>query len=472
MVQDTVDYLQQGLKELEDKNTYVEIEEEVSRITVTKVNNLISQFHQEGVLTQYQKDKYTTNLEDVRPQRLYFLHKVHKTPHQLRPIVSCCSGPTQKISQLANILLKDYLQGVPSLVTSSTQVINMAETLQIREGSRESLLLVTLDVKALYPSIPHGAGVTMALQQAMPTNPPICKQHRTKQMLREMLLLILKENTFQFAGRNFRQIRGAAMGTPVAPTLANLFMGKLEANALNSWPGTQPLIWLRYIDDILMLFDDSVEELQKLLQHLNSQLSTVKFTAEWSSDSVNYLDITLYKGERFREEGRLDVKPYTKAINQHSYLHYSSAHPKCNLQGVVRGEIIRMLRRCSSPQTFATSMEELEQWFVARGYPRRMVRSIADQVDFSQRTERLKHRDNKTLPDLTTVLSVRQHPSISTSEVLAALFDPDLPFQPMVVRKRPPCTGDLVTRAPTSTEAVAHAYHLRSRKTTSSKNNS
>ncbi len=60
------------------------------------------------------------DLENVRPQRLYFLRKVHKSPHQLRPIVSCCGGPTQKLSQLANNILRDHLHSVPSLVSSST----------------------------------------------------------------------------------------------------------------------------------------------------------------------------------------------------------------------------------------------------------------------------------------------------------------------------------------------------------------
>ncbi len=48
------------------------------------------------------------------------------------------------------------------------------------------------------------------------------------------------------------------MGTPVAPTLANFFMGKVERDNLDTWHGTQPLVWLRYIDDILVILEDTV----------------------------------------------------------------------------------------------------------------------------------------------------------------------------------------------------------------------
>ncbi len=30
-------------------------------------------------------------------------------------------------------------------------------------------------------------------------------------------------------------------------------MGKVEKDALMTWKGTQPLVWLRYIDDMLMI---------------------------------------------------------------------------------------------------------------------------------------------------------------------------------------------------------------------------
>ncbi len=107
------------------------------------------------------------------------------------------------------------------------QVIHALENLKIQESNRRSLILATLDVKTLYPSISHCQGVILALQQAMPTRPPIPTDHPMKLMLREILMHILYGNTFEYVAGHFWQIKGVAMGTPVAPMLANLFMEKV-----------------------------------------------------------------------------------------------------------------------------------------------------------------------------------------------------------------------------------------------------
>jgi hypothetical protein len=44
----------------------------------------------------------------------------------------------------------------------------------------------------------------------------------------QLLTLVLKHNNFTFNGEHFLQINGTAMGTKMAPSYANNFMGKLE----------------------------------------------------------------------------------------------------------------------------------------------------------------------------------------------------------------------------------------------------
>ncbi len=90
------------------------------------------------------------------------------------------------------------------------------------------------------------------------------------------------------------------------------------------------------------------------------------------------MDVTIFKGERFKAIGKFDVKPFAKKIDPHSYLHYSSAHPKGSSAGVVGGKMIRMLRHSSSPQIFAEGMSDLMSWFEARGYPKRLLKEIGD----------------------------------------------------------------------------------------------
>ncbi len=460
VIMDTKEYLREGLEHLSDKETYLELEEDPSKDTAEKANELISKHRASGLISKHTADSHTMQLENVRSQRMYFLRKVHKNPHQLRPIVSCNSGPTEKISKLANNILKDYLRNVPALVTSTTQVIHAIKQLKIPEDNKKILTLATLDVKALYPSIPHGTGIAFALQQAIPTHPPSSKTHPLKTMLREMLTLILQGNTFEFAAKHFKQVKGVAMGTPVAPTLANLFMGKVEKDALLSWTRTQPIVWLRFIDDILVILEDTPEILEALVSHLNKQVSSIKFTSEYSQNSIDFLNL---KGPRYEKTGILDIRPYSKAIDPHAYLHFSSAHHKSIIRGMVKGEMIRVLRRSSSPEIFAQGMRDLEQWFLDRGYRKLLLREIAATIHFSDRQGYLTHKANRALPDCTTILSVKNHPALKSSDIYKLLDDPCLPFQPLVTRRKPASIADLVVRAETPSEQASHHYHLRRR---------
>ena len=100
--------------------------------------------------------------------------------------------------------------------------------------------------------------------------------------------LILSCNTMAFCNRYFHQIKGTAMGTPMAVNYANLFMASLETAMLDAYEkdhGVRPKLWLRYIDDIFFVFERSLESLTHLIQFCNDfsaknkMKSVIKFTA-------------------------------------------------------------------------------------------------------------------------------------------------------------------------------------------------
>ena len=64
-----------------------------------------------------------------------------------------------------------------------------------------------------------------------------------------MLSLILKENSFQFNGKNYLQVHGTAMGTKMAVAFANIFMAKIETQILSKTV-KKPTVWKRYIEFI------------------------------------------------------------------------------------------------------------------------------------------------------------------------------------------------------------------------------
>ncbi|KAK2549310.1 hypothetical protein P5673_030313, partial [Acropora cervicornis] len=67
---------------------------------------------------------------------------------------------------------------------------------------------------------------------------------------------------------HFLQKHGTAIGTRMAPAYANLFMHHLESQLLNLAP-VKPYLWLRYIDDIFMIWTAGEQSLLEFLQWIN-----------------------------------------------------------------------------------------------------------------------------------------------------------------------------------------------------------
>ena len=60
----------------------------------------------------------------------------------------------------------------------------------------------------------------------------------------------------------YHQKLGTAIDTKFAPPYANLFMAGLE-NKIFSDTNVQPLLWLRYLDDIFCIWTDGLEKLKE-----------------------------------------------------------------------------------------------------------------------------------------------------------------------------------------------------------------
>ena len=108
------------------------------------------------------------------------------------------------------------------------------------------------------------------------------------------------------------------MGSPVSPSLANLSLYPLELQFLQN--SKKILNYWRFLDDCLIIFSGTTNELEDHIKTLNTMHPTIKFTASISDTQIDYLDITIFKGDRFKETGTLDVKIYTKPCETFMYI--------------------------------------------------------------------------------------------------------------------------------------------------------
>jgi len=124
-------------------------------------------------------------------------------------------------------LLQPIAQKQQSYLKDTTDfIINFIENTKIGKDT----ILVAMDVSSLYTNIPKEEGIEM-----------VCKTYETfhdndpaipTRFLREMLGVILTENSFEFNGKNDLQTHGVAMGTKTAVSFANIFMAEIETNLI------------------------------------------------------------------------------------------------------------------------------------------------------------------------------------------------------------------------------------------------
>ena len=194
--------------------------------------------------------------------RLCLLPKLHKPGIPGRPIVSSCGSPTENISRFVDYFLQPLTRALPSFIRDTSDFLQKLRELPVLPPDS---LLVTLDVSSLYTNIPHDEGI-IACEEFLNTR---SDQSPPTRSLCQLIHLILESNAFTFNGAYYLQLQGTAMGTRMAPSYANLFMGKFEQQFLRTQDRV-PLVWWRYIDDVFAVWTHGVQHLDEFVRELNS----------------------------------------------------------------------------------------------------------------------------------------------------------------------------------------------------------
>ena len=258
--------------------------------------------------------------------------------------------------------------------------------------------LVTVDVKSLYTNIPNDEGI-QACYEAWLTQETFDPQHPPAEVLRHLLEMVLKLNTFEFNDKHYLQKFGTAMGSKLAPAYANVFMGKLEDSILTDSP-LKPIYYRRFIDDIFMIWPHPEKELEEFLTHMNGANDSIKFTHEKSKKEIVFLDTVVYKGTNPSEQEhntlKLEVKTHIKPTNKQLYVREDSYHPPGTGKGVMIGEAIRYLRTNSEPEQFHKMLRQHRRNLAKRGYPRSKTTAQLRNIKFNERTSRALKTNSKT----------------------------------------------------------------------------
>ena len=282
--------------------------------------------------------------------------------------MSAVGSPNEGLSELVDHLIQPFVPNIPSCIRDRQHFLDKQHA---RCPLPVDSILCTIDVAALYPRIPHDdrlANLRNALLEhsiATLTITSIC----------DMNELVLRRNVFEFNKEYFIQTSGTAIGTKLAPSYANLFSPIFERDLLDEYP-IKPSIWLRYIDDIFMTWNESEDKLNDFLAYINTVNPAIQFTHAHSFKSVDLLDVLV----ALTDDGTISTDLLGKHADAHWYLHMNSCHHKNVMKAIAFSQATQILCICSDPATAQSRCNELIQYLVRRGHGRRHTQLVVQRA--------------------------------------------------------------------------------------------
>ena len=362
-------YIAECERQLKDTSTYTK----VHNVSLSGIQNRMLHFIAtlKGKIPPNEHKWLTRETERLNqlPQ-FYIMPKLHKNPVKGRPIVASHSWSTWPLSKWVANRINAYAALQDTVLTDTNALIQLLQGLEFEEDYTVSLS--TADVESLYTSIP----IPDALE-AVGERLRACGVDET--FLRITLQAtehVLRLNYFEFNGNVYKQVKGLAMGTPLAPPVANLFLASKEARLMREV--SPPLLYARFLDDILVVQKLSGAEPEHLLwDGLHTMHPNIKLTRESSPCMVDFLDLQIY-----RDGKRLLHRVHQKALNKYLYISPRSCHPRHVIEGFVRTELIRYARNCSTELDFNRICHAFSNRLRERGFHPTFLKHLFASVDF------------------------------------------------------------------------------------------
>lgn len=296
--------------------------------------------------------------------------KVHKKPWKTRPIV-CCSGTfANDWSKWLDYWFQQLKSTVPTFVKDSQQVLDEIKSLNLPPQAK----LFTCDANAMYNNIntEHAIQVITWWLRDLETTNRLPKDFPLDAVL-EAMVVIMKNNIFEFGTCYFLQLVGTAMGTSAAVMWATLYFAYHEVHTLIPNHGQHLFYFKRFIDDMFGVWiGNATTQWSAFCNDVNTfgEL-TWDILKRKLSTSVDFLDLTLTISGN-----KIVSRTYQKEMNLYLYIPPASAHPAGCIKGTVYGLVRRYHAQNTSHHDFVHFVRLLYRRLLLRGWERSLMRKL------------------------------------------------------------------------------------------------
>ncbi len=388
VIQNTSEYESKVNAMLNDQHTYEKLKKDPTPVYKRKLVEILKRLKTEDKINESQYRLLYPTAENT--PRMYCTTKIHKPGNPIRPIVDYTGSIAYQTSKALAEILSPLVGTTEHHDVNSKSLAEELTSIMIDDGD----ILNSHDVVSLFTNTPIEKSLEIIKDRL---ERDISLQDRTKlntDDIIELLQFVLTTTYFSFRGQIYRQIFGAAMGSPVSAIVANLFMEWLETEAIATAPlDCKPKLWRRYVDDVLEVIQKN--STQQLTDHLNSVDPTgnIKFTYEEEDQGqIPFLDTLIVR----KVDGSLKLLVYRKKTHTDQYLNFQSQHPLHQKLGVIRTLMDRMDSVITEEKDKKDEEVKIRQAMKECGYPKWSIDKVKQQMVAPKPKTKPKKKDNET----------------------------------------------------------------------------
>ena len=267
----------------------------------------------------------------------------------------------------------------------------------------ENAYLVSFDALGSYPHKPYEEDLKIL---------KCCLDKREDQWVSSenlcgLVKIILKHNYFNYfelVSDMCHQLLGTGISTKFTPNYANNFIAGSEGNFFKKLK-FKPYLWIRYFDDIFYIWTDGLDKWirQSFLIFLNEFHPSIKFTMDYSKNTINFLDVKVSKSE---SGITLYTRLFAKPTDTHQYLHATSCHRSIYKRAIPFGEAVKIKRISSDEEDPQQKLNDLESWLIDRGYTAEVARPEIQKVNSINRNVMLEKTPKHEEDSVTLILTL------------------------------------------------------------------
>ena len=159
------------------------------------------------------------------------------------------------------------------------------------------------------------------------------------------------------------------MGSPLGPTLANLFLAHMEQQWMSM--NFSPILYRRYVDDIFCVFENESDS-KNFFVFINQQHQNLKFTfEEGENNTLPFLDVNI-----IMKDDEFETHIYRKTTFTGLLLNFHAMCPEQWKKGLILGLLHRAYTVCSSWTLFHEEVTRIISLLADNGYSYSYVQNI------------------------------------------------------------------------------------------------